>query len=52
MSYVVIEPFNIKIRRAISKVLKRSDQKVEEFDQKVKEAFEASHPWLKTPKNE
>lgn len=47
MSYVIIEPLNIKIRRAIAKLLKRDDQKVIQFDKDAKRAFEASHPWLK-----
>ena len=47
MSYIIIEPLNIKIRRTISKLLKRDDPKVIRFDEEVKRAFEASHPWLK-----
>lgn len=47
MSYVIIEPLDIKIRRAMSKLLKRDDQKVIQFDEEAKRAFEAAHPWLK-----
>lgn len=47
MSYTIIEPLNIKIRRAMAKLLKRDDQKVIQFDKEAKRAFEAGHPWLK-----
>ena len=48
MSYLIIEPLDIKIRRAIAKALNRDDRKVIEFDEKARRAFEASHPWVKT----
>ena len=47
MSYVIIEPLDIKIRRAMAKLLKRDDPKVIRFGKEAKRAFEASHPWLK-----
>ena len=43
MSYVVIEPINIKIRRLISKILKRDDQKVIKFDKEAIQAFKISY---------
>ncbi|MBQ7696344.1 MAG: hypothetical protein IJT50_14615 [Lentisphaeria bacterium] len=46
MSYVIIEPLDIRIRRAISKLLKRTDPKVVRFDREARRAFTASHPWL------
>ena len=49
MSYLIIEPLDIKIRRFIAKLLKREDKKVVQFDKEAKRAFEASHPWLKDP---
>lgn len=49
MSYIIIEPLNIKVRRAMAKLLKRDDPKVIQFDKEAKLAFETSHPWLKTP---
>lgn len=49
MSFVIIEPLDIRIRRAISKLLKRSDQKVIRFDEAVRRAALASHPWLENP---
>lgn len=47
MSYIITEPLNIKIRRAMAKLLKREDPKVIQFDKKAERAFDASHPWLK-----
>ena len=47
MSYIIIEPLNIKVRRAMAKLLKRDDPKVIRFDKEAERAFEASHPWLK-----
>ena len=49
MSYLIIEPLNIKVRRAMAKLLKRDDPKVIQFDKEAKRAFETSHPWLKPP---
>ena len=46
MTCIIIEPLNIKIRRTISKLLKRDDPKVIQFDEEVKRAM-ASHPWVK-----
>lgn len=47
MSYKIIEPLDIKIRRAMAKLLKRDDPKVIRFDKEAERALEASHPWLK-----
>ena len=49
MSYLIIELLDIRIRRAMAKLLKRDDPKVIQFDEEDKRAFEASHPWLKDP---
>ena len=46
MSYKIIEPLDIKIRRAMAKLLKRDDPKVIRFDKEAERTFEASHPWL------
>ena len=47
MAYIIIEPLNIKIRRAMAKLLKRDDPKVIRFDKVAERAFEESHPWSK-----
>ena len=47
MSCMIIEPPDIKIRRAMAKLLKRDDQKVIRFDKEAERAFETGHPWLK-----
>lgn len=47
MSYKIIEPLDLRIRRAMAKLLKRDDPKVIRFDKEAERAFEASHPWLK-----
>ena len=44
MSYIITEPLDIKIRRAMAKLLKRDDPKVIRFDKEAERAFEASHP--------
>lgn len=43
MSYVVIEPLNIKVRRFIEKMTGNKDEKVKEFDDNHKKMFDASH---------
>ena len=39
MSYVIIEPLDIKIRRFIAKLLKREDKKVVRFDKEAMRAI-------------
>lgn len=43
MSYVVVEPLNIKVRRFIEKMTGNKDEKVKEFDDNHKKMFDASH---------
>lgn len=38
-SFMIIEPLNIKIRRAMAKLLKRDDPNVIQFDEEVKRAM-------------
>ncbi|MBQ9337838.1 MAG: hypothetical protein IJS14_11155 [Lentisphaeria bacterium] len=43
MSYIVIEPLSIKVRRLVEKITNIKDPKVKEFDEMHRKMFNASH---------
>ena len=52
MSYVIIEPLNIKIRRFLAKCRGTEDPVVKDFDRMHRDLFNASHGVFKSPDTE
>lgn len=52
MSYVVVEPLNIKVRRFIEKMTGNKDAKVAEFDDNHRKMFNASHGIIEKQEDE